>query len=112
MAQTLTVLIPGSYLTTSPAAYYTAPGTKQTVIRRLVITNVSSGDVTATINLVSSGGSTGQENRVISARTIAAGESYVSPECSNQILDSGGKIVGVASVSSALTVYASGVEAS
>ena len=111
MAQTLAVLIPGSYLTTSPAAYYTVPATKQTVIRRLVITNVSSGDVTVTLNLVASGGSTSIENRVISVRTIASGESYVSPECANQVLGSSGKIVGVASVNNALTVYASGTEA-
>lgn len=110
MAQTLKVLIDGQFLTTSPAAYYTAPANKQTVIRRLVITNVSGSDATVTLYLVSGSGSPSNSNMVIKARTLIAGESYVSPECSSQILGNSGKIVGTASVDNSLNVYASGIE--
>lgn len=109
MAVTPKRLISGSQLTTSAATYYTATSVKAR-IDALVLTNTSAGAVTATVHLVPSGGSAGASNCILSARSLAAGESYVVPGALGQWLESGGTIQALASSATAITIVASGVE--
>lgn len=109
MAVTPKRLIAGSQLTTSAATYYTATAVKAR-IDALVLTNTSAGAVTATVYLVPSGGSAGASNCILSARSLAAGESYVVPGALGQWLDSGGTIQALASSATSITIVASGVE--
>lgn len=62
--------------------------------RRIIsaaITNTTAGGIAATVNLAPSGGA-GTSNTLISARTIAPGETYPCPELINQGISSGGGI--------------------
>jgi hypothetical protein len=63
-----------------------------------------------TLYLVPSGGSAGATNTIISARTIAAGEDYVSPEAAGQVIETGGTIQALAGSGTSITIIASGVE--
>lgn len=109
MAVTPKRLVPGSQLTTSAATYYTATGVKAR-IDAMALTNTSAGAVTATVHLVPSGGSAGASNCILSARSLAAGETYVVPGALGQWVETGGTIQALASGATSITLVASGVE--
>ena len=102
-------LIAGSQLTNAAATYYTATGVKAR-IDALVLSNTTAGAVTATVYLVPSGGSAGASNCILSARSLAAGESYVVPGAIGQWLEAGGTIQALAGANASITIVASGVE--
>lgn len=103
-------LVEGSQLTTSAATYYTAPANTTTIIKKVTITNTSSGAVTVTIYLVPSGGSAGAANTITSAKSIAAGATYEAYEVENQVLMTSDSIQALASAATSLTLQASGIE--
>lgn len=103
-------LVPGSQLTTSAATYYTAPANTKARIDNLTLTNTTASAVTATVHLVASGGSASASNTIVSARSLAPGESYVVPGAINQWILAGGTIQALASSATAVTIVASGVE--
>ena len=111
MAVTPKGLIASQQLTGSNATYYTATNVK-TIIDKMTLTNTTGGAITATIDLVDSGGSAGVTERIISARSIAAGETYTCPEAVGHILNSGDTIQGLASAATSITIRASGREVS
>jgi hypothetical protein len=102
-------LVPGSQLTGSAATYYTATGVKAR-IDALAVVNTTAGAVTATVYLVPSGGSASASNCVLSARSLAAGETYVPPGAIGQWLDVGGTIQAFAGAVTSITLVASGIE--
>lgn len=102
-------LVPGSQLTASAATYYTATGVKAR-IDSIALTNTTGGAVTATLHLVPSGGAADATNCVLSARSLAAGETYVPPGAIGQWLAAGGTIQALASAVTSITLVASGVE--
>ena len=69
-------LVGGSQLTATAAVYYTAPANTITTISACTLTNSTAGAVTATLHLVPAGDSPTPANMILSARVIAAGESY------------------------------------
>ena len=81
----------GGQLTGSAATYGTvvAALTKR-VIKSATLTNTTGAPVACTVYLVPSGGTAGATNTVISARSIAAGETYNCPELVNQGLGPSG----------------------
>ena len=109
MAVTPKPLVASQQLTNSNASYYTATNVK-TIIDKCTLCNTTAGAVTATIDVVDSGGSAGVTERLISARSIAAGETYVCPEVVGHILASGDTIQGLCSASTSLTIRVSGRE--
>lgn len=109
MAVTPKRLVPGSQLTTSAATYYTATGVKAR-IDSCVLTNTTGGAVTATVHLVPNAGTATASNCILSARSLAAGESYVVPGAIGQWLESGGTLQALASANTSITLVASGVE--
>jgi hypothetical protein len=66
------------------------PALTRRVIKAATITNTTGGPLAATVYLVPNGGAAGAANTFISARSIAAGESYPCPELINQGLNTGG----------------------
>lgn len=60
------------------------------VIRAATLINTTAAPVAATVYLVPSGGAAAASNTMVSARSIAAGESYQCPELINQALNAGG----------------------
>lgn len=109
MARIAQRLVSGSQLTSSAATYYTAPANTKTVISACRLTNTTAGAVTATVYLVPSGGTAGATNIVLSAKSLAAGESFDVP-IDGQVLLTGGTLQALASANTSITIVASGVE--
>ncbi len=102
-------LVAAQQLTGSNATYYTATNVR-TVIDKCTVTNTTSGAVTLTLDIVDSGGSAGATERIISAKSISAGETYRCPEMVGQVLENGDTIQGLASAATSLTIRISGRE--
>ena len=68
------------------------PASTRRVIKAATICNTTGAPITATVHLVKSGGTPDATNTYISARAIAAGESYTCPELVNQGLSAGGAV--------------------
>jgi hypothetical protein len=103
-------LVDGSQLTTSAATYYTTPANTLTTISACTLTNTSAGAVTATVYLVPSGGSATTSNVILSARTLAAGESFNVGSAIGQTLAAGGTLQALAGTATAVALVASGYE--
>jgi len=103
------VLIPAKQAESIQTTQYTA--TKATaIIDKFTATNTSAGNVTISVNLVTSGGSAGASNLVVDTRAIAPDETYTFPELVGQVLAAGGFISTIASAATSLTIRASGRE--
>jgi hypothetical protein len=109
MAIVPTRLIAGSQLTASAATYYTATNVKAR-IDALALTNTSGSSATATVHLVPSGGAADDTNCIVSAKSLAPGETFVPPGAIGQWIESGGTLQALASAGTAITLVASGVE--
>lgn len=84
----------GSTLAVAPAAIQGAAVAALTKrkITAATLCNSTGAPIAASVYLVPSGGNADATNIMISARTIAAGESYVCPELVNQGLNAGGAV--------------------
>lgn len=102
-------LVAAQQLTGSNATYYTATNVR-TVIDKCTVTNTTAGAVTLTLDIVDAGGSAGATERIISAKSIAAGETYRCPEMVGHVLENGDTIQGLASAATSLTIRVSGRE--
>ena len=111
MAITPKKLIASQQLTNANATYYTATNVR-TIIDKFTLVNTTGGAVTATIDVVDALGTDGVTERLISARSIAAGETYTCPELVGHILNAGDTIQGLCSANASLTIRASGREVS
>jgi len=79
-------------------------------IDAMTICNTTAGAVTATVDLVETGAGAGVTKRIVSARSIGAGETYRCPEAIGHVLNAGGKIFGLAGSATSLTIIVSGRE--
>lgn len=102
-------LVSTQQLTNANATYYTAENC-YTIVDAAYLCNTTALPVTATIDLVDSGGSAGVAKRCISARSIAAGETYTCPELVGEILNPGDTIQGLAGANTSITFRVSGRE--
>lgn len=109
MAVTPKRLVDGSQLTAAAAVYYTSTAVK-TRIDACALTNSTVGAVTATMHLVPSGGTATASNMILSAKSLAAGETLIVPGAIGQWLEAGGTIQALASAISSIDLVASGVQ--
>jgi hypothetical protein len=109
MTVTVKVLIPAKQAENAQTTQYTATNCK-TIIDKFTVTNTSAGNVTFSVNLVTSGGSAGASNLILDTRSIAVDECYTCPELVGQALDSGGFISTIAGAATSLTIRVSGRE--
>lgn len=103
-------LVSGAQVADTATTYYTAPANTRTTISACTLTNTTAGAVTATLHLVPTGGTAGADNCILSARTIAAGESYNVAPAIGQTLEAGGMIQALAGAATSITLVASGYE--
>jgi hypothetical protein len=89
---------------------YTTPAGTRTIIDKFTGTNTTAVAATLTVRLVSSGGAAGVSNTIVSAKTLAAGESYTFPELVGHVLNPGDFISTLAGTAAAITIRASGRE--
>lgn len=109
MAVTVKVLIPAKQAENAQTTQYTATNCK-TIIDKFTVTNTSAGNVTFSVNLVTSGGSAGASNLILDTRSIAPDECYTCPELVGQALEPSGFISTIASAATSLTIRVSGRE--
>jgi len=105
MSVTSKPVVAGTQLVTTNSTLYTANNVTA-IIDALTLCNTSASAATATIDLVSSGGSAGVTYRIISARSIGAGETYRCPEAIGHSLKTGDSIQGLSGTADAITVRA------
>lgn len=106
MTITTVVLIPAKQAENAQTTQHTAA--VKTLIDKFTVTNTSGGAVAFSANLVTVAGSAGASNLIISAKMIAAGETYNCPGLVGQALEIGGFISTLAGAATSLTIRASG----
>jgi hypothetical protein len=109
MTVSIKVLIPAKQAEATQTTQYTAVNAKA-IIDKFTVTNTSAGNVTISVNLVTSGGSPGASNLIMDTRAIAPDETYTCHELVGQALEPGGFISTIASAATSLTIRASGRE--
>ena len=96
--------LPGS----DSVAAYTAPALTSVKIGRAVFTNTTAGALTITAG-ITTGGTLAAATTLISAMTLAPGQSYVSPELAGAIIPAGSALRAYASAATSITFTMSGL---
>jgi hypothetical protein len=108
MTVTVKVLIPAKQAEGIQTTQYTATNCK-TIIDKFTATNTTAGNVTISVNLVTSGAPL-VTNLIVDTRSLAPDETYTFPELVGQVLEPNGFISTIASAATSLTIRASGRE--
>lgn len=109
MTVTVKNIIPRKQAENAETTQYTAVSCK-TVVDKFTVTNTTAGTVAITVRLVALAGAPGVANTVLSAKSVAAGETYTCPELVGQTLEPGGFISTLAGAATSLTISSSGRE--
>ena len=104
------VLIPAKIAVASDTTQYTAPTGVTTIIDKFTATNYDTVVRSITVNLVTSGDTVGNQNKIVVSRVLQPNESYTFPELVGQVLAPGGFISTIASNATGLNIRASGRE--
>lgn len=103
-------IVGAKYASNAQTTEYTATGVR-TIVDKFTGSNGTGGAVTLAVNVVSSGGSAGASNLIIS-KSLAAGETYTFPELVGQVLNSGDFISVIAGAATSIVIRISGREVS
>ena len=109
MTVTAKVLIPAKIAEASQTTQYTATNVT-TIIDKFTATNYSASAATISVNLVTSGGTAGNDNLVTKTKSLQPGEVYTFPEIVGQILAPSGFISTIAGTATSINIRASGRE--
>lgn len=107
MTVTTTVLIAAKTAEASQSGQYTSENV-YTVIDKFTATNYSAVAATLSVNLIQSGGSASNDNLIVKAKTLQAGETYTFPELVGHVLLPGGFISTLAGTAGSINIRASG----
>ena len=88
--------------------YFTAGANTTVKIGRAVFTNTSAAVVTLTVG-ITAGVALVAGNTLISARSLAPGESYVSPELAGQVILAASQLHGITGTINVITISISGL---
>jgi hypothetical protein len=106
---TVTVLVPAQTANNTQSTVYTATGVTA-IIDKFTATNYSSTAATISVNLVTSGGTAGNNDLIVKTKTLQAGETYTFPELVGHVLRPSGFISTLAGTASAINIRVSGRE--
>ena len=109
MTVTVKVLVPAKTAENSQTTQYTASGVTA-ILDKFTATNYSASAATISVNLVTSGGSAGNDNLIVKTKTLQASETYTFPELVGHALSPGGFISTIAGTASAINIRVSGRE--
>jgi hypothetical protein len=101
-------LVPPQQLGSGDAPIYTAPTQTTVKIGRAVFCNTSASATTITAG-ITTGGALAAGTTLISARSIAPGETYVSPELAGAVLPAASMIRAFAGAATSVTLTVSGL---
>ena len=111
MTVTVKVLIPSKTAENVQTTQYTATGVTA-IIDKFTATNYSGTAATLSVNLVTGADTAGNQNLIVKAKTLQAGESYTFPELVGHSLAASGFISVIAGTATAINIRASGREVS
>jgi hypothetical protein len=103
------LLVAATQLTASDAVYYTPPSVTSAKIGRAVFSNPDTAAHTITVNIVATSGSASAANQIINARSLAPGETYVSPELAGAVLPPGSSLHALADTAAKVVLMVSGL---
>jgi hypothetical protein len=106
---TVTVLVPAQTANNSQSTVYTATGVTA-IIDKFTATNYSATAATISVNLVTAGGTAGNNDLIVKTKTLQASETYTFPELVGHVLRPGGFISTLAGTASAINIRVSGRE--
>lgn len=109
MTVTVRPLFGAKVLEDAQTTQYTAVGVRS-IIDKATVTNTSSSNVALSVNVVTLGGTAGNNNLIIKTKTILPGETYTCPELVGQVLGAGDFISTLAGAATSLTMRVSGRE--
>lgn len=109
MTVTVKNIIPRKQAELAETPQYTAANCT-TIIDKFTVTNTTGAPVVFTVKLIASGGVASASNTVLSAKSIAAGETYTCPELVGQVIAPNGFISTLAGAATSLTISASARE--
>ena len=109
MTVTVTVLVPAQTANNTQSTVYTATGVTA-IIDKFTATNYSGTAATISVNLVTSGGTAGNNDLIVKTKTLPASETYTFPELVGHVLRPGGFISTLAGTASAINIRVSGRE--
>lgn len=93
---------------TTETTLYTVPGGTVSLVKEIVLTNVTNTAATVSLSIVNSGGAAANGNRIVGAKSIPAND-LVIIAC-NEHMDTGDFISGLQGTSGAINVRICGVE--
>lgn len=99
-----------TYVPATIGTLYTAPTSTVARIDAIEVTNTDTAVQTVTIYLVASGGAADASNAVMYQQGIAPNETRRVSGAIGQVLRAGGTIQAIATATSKVNIYASGVE--
>ena len=111
MSVTVKVLIPAKIAEASQTTQYTATNVT-TIIDKFTATNYSATAATLSVNLVTGGDTSGNQNLITKTKTLQAAEVYTFPEIVGQVLMASGFISTIAGTATSINIRASGREVS
>lgn len=103
--------IQNTILTTGGADVYTAPANTVARLSSVTFTNQTGNAAAVTAHLVPSGGSPGNNNRVVNSYIVGPNESWTCPHL-NHNLNPGDKLRVLSDTANAVSVYGSVIEMS
>ncbi len=109
MTVTVTVLVPAQTINNTQTTMYTATGVTA-IIDKFTATNYSAAAATISVNLVTAGGTAGNNDLIVKTKTLQASETYTFPELVGHVLRPGGFISTIAGTASAINIRVSGRE--
>lgn len=101
-------LVAPQQLANADASVYTVPASTTAKITRAVFTNTSVSAVTITAG-ITTGGALAASTTMISARTLAPGEAYVSPELAGAVIPAASALHAYSSAATSVTIAVSGL---
>lgn len=109
MTVTSKTLVPSKQAENAQTTQYTAVNCTA-IVDKASVTNTTAGNVTFSLNVVTSAGAAGAANLVVNLRSIAPKETYLLPELVGQVLLAGDFISTIAGAATSLTLRVSGRE--
>ncbi len=109
MTVTVTVLVPAQTINNTQTTMYTATGVTA-IIDKFTATNYSAAAATISVNLVTAGGTAGNNDLIVKTKTLQPSETYTFPELVGHVLNPGGFISTIAGTASAINIRVSGRE--
>lgn len=107
MTVTVTVLVPAQTINNTQTTMYTATGVTA-ILDKFTATNYSAAAATISVNLVTAGGTAGNDDLIVKTKTLQASETYTFPELVGHVLNPGGFISTIAGTASAINIRVSG----